>query len=150
MYEARLAERIEVDGLAEHELAALEAQALVAVVAPPAPAQPGFQLPRRVWVAMLGSYATFFLFIALATGGSGHARFAIVVSVLYTAIFFGVARIGARQAGVESRSPLDQGQPLQTWTGPMSKSSVYAQILVVPMAIAFFAVAVALVVKVIA
>jgi len=112
---------------------------------PTKPAYLGFQLPRRVWIGMLASYGVFFVAIAAATGGSGHARFAIVVSLLYTVMFFGLARVMARQAGAEQVSPVSQQQPLQTWCGPMEPKAVYGQVLVVPAAIAFFAVAVAVV-----
>lgn len=109
----------------------------------------GFELPRRVWLGMLTSYGLFFVAIVGATGGSGRAIFAIVVSILYTVMFFGLARTVARQAGPEAISPLDRGQPLQTWTGPMQASAVYGQVLVVPMAIASFGVAIAVITAVI-
>ncbi|WP_417818901.1 hypothetical protein [Tritonibacter scottomollicae] len=121
---------VEVEAL-EHTLQPLAA-------APVAPRNAGYQLPRGVWTAMLACYAVFFGAIAIATGGSGPARFAIVVSVLYTMVYFGVARIGARQAGAEDKSPLDQGKMLDTWTGLMDKKAVYGQILIVPLAVAFF------------
>lgn len=122
-------------------------ETLTALAAAPAAARPyvGFQLPRRVWVGMLASYAVFFVAITVATGGSGHAMFAIVVSILYAAMFFGLARVMARQAGREQTSPLDRHQPLQTWCGPMEPGAVYGQILVVPAAIACFAVAIAVI-----
>lgn len=113
-----------------------------------APAQPEnrrFELPANIWVGMIASYVLFFTAVTLATGGSGHARFAIVVSVLYTVIFFGVARIIARQAGPDGRSPLLRGQPLQTWCGPMDRTAVYGQILVVPMAVAAFGLGIAVI-----
>lgn len=117
-----------------------------------APAQPEhrrFELPANIWVGMIGSYVVFFAAIAFATGGSGHARFAIVISILYTAIFFGVARILARQAGPDARSPLLRGDPLQTWCGPMDARAVYGQVLVVPMAVAAFGLGIAVICAVI-
>ncbi len=120
------------------ELHALES-VLQPMSAPPmAPKHKGFQLPKNVWIAMLSCYAVFFSAIALATGGSGEARFMIVVSVLYAAIYFGVARIGIRQAGPEEASPLEHGKPLDTWTGLMDAKSVYGQVLIVPLAVALF------------
>lgn len=127
----------------------LETQALESSLQPlaalPVPTNRGFELPRAIWFSMLGCYAIFFGAIAFATGGSGAARFAIIVSVIYTAIYFGVARIGARQAGAEEPSPLDRGKPLQTWTGPMDAKSVYGQVLIVPVAIALFGAAILIV-----
>lgn len=129
----------------EAEVAALESL-LTPVAAPPvAIANPGFQLPARIWKTMVACYAIFFVAIFAATGGSGVARFMIVVSVLYTVMFFGLARIGARQAGREERSPLDRGQPLSTSTGWMDARSVASQVLVVPVIIAFFGVSIAVI-----
>lgn len=107
-----------------------------------APPNPGFQLPRSIWISMFGAYAAFFVAILIATGGSGHAVFAIAVSAIYTAIYFGAARIAARQAGPEDVSPLDRGEPLETWTGPMDATSVYSQILIVPACVTLFGLAV--------
>lgn len=139
MFEQRsiVAER---EAVLEAELQPLESL-LQPLAAPPVPPQnAGFQLPRGVWTAMLSCYAVFFAAIFAATGGSGAARFAIVISVLYTAVYFGVARIGARQAGRETKSPLEQGKMLNTWTGLMDRRAVYSQILIVPLAVALFGV----------
>ena len=106
--------------------------------APVAPENAGFQLPRGVWKAMFACYGIFFAAIFAATGGSGPARFAIVISVLYTFVYFGVARICARQAGKEAQSPLDRGKMLETWTGLMDGKAVSMQVLIVPFGIALF------------
>ncbi|KEO90450.1 hypothetical protein EH31_10200 [Erythrobacter longus] len=107
-----------------------------------APDNAGFELPRAVWTSMFACYAVFFGAIAMATGGSGAARFAIVISVLYTIIYFGVARIASLQAGPEARSPLEQGGMLDTWTGLMDKRAVYGQVLIVPIAVALFGISI--------
>jgi len=131
---------------AEHEV---ELQALDGMFQPLAAPVPephkGFELPRSVWSTILACYAVFFAAISLATGGSGHARFAIVVSIIYTAIYFGVARIGARQAGPEAPSPLERGKPLDTWTGLMDSTAVHGQVLIVPIAIALFGIVIAII-----
>lgn len=147
MFEAR--QNVSIDHAVPSEDSA-QVDSPIPASAPPAaavtaPTYAGFQLPRRVWVGMLASYAVFFVAIAVATAGSGHAIFAIVVSILYTVMFFGLARVMARQAGREAASPLARQQPLQTWSGPMEPGAVYGQILVVPAAIAVFAVAIAVV-----
>ncbi len=128
---------------AEVALHALDSASLPVAAPPVAPDNAGYQLPAPVWGMMLASYAVFFIAIFLATGGSGHARFAIVVSVLYTAMFFGLARIGAKLPGRERASPLDRGEKLPTWTGRFSAGSVYAQVLVVPVVLAFFGIGIA-------
>ncbi len=122
----------------EEEVYALDCSFQPLAAPPVSPRKAGFQLPRGVWTTMLTCYATFFAALFAATGGSGTARFAIAICVLYTAVYFGVARICARQAGVESRSPLEQGKSLPTWTGPMDRKGVYGQILIVPLTVALF------------
>ena len=131
---------------AEAEVRALEGLLQPLSVAPVAPANAGFQLPARVWQIMLSCYGIFFFAIFLATGGSTAARFAIVVSVLYTAMYFGVARLGARQAGREETSPLDCGGKLPTWTGPMDRKAVFAQVLVVPATVSLFGIGILIIV----
>ncbi len=130
----------------EHEVELQALDSMFQPLAAPAPdSHKGFELPRSIWGIMLSCYAVFFATISLATGGSGRARFAIVVSIIYAAIYFGVARIGARQAGPEAPSPLDRGKPLETWTGLMDGKAVYGQILIVPGTIALFGIAIAIV-----
>lgn len=128
----------ETSGECELEIAALSHLPLTTLAPVASPINKGFEFPRRVWLGMLACYAVFFTAIFAATGGGGYAAFSIAISVAYTVIYFGVARIAARQAGPEDTSPLDRGQPLQTWTGPMDSTAVYAQVLVVPAAVAAF------------
>lgn len=106
----------------------------------------GFQFPVGVWLAMLACYAVFLIALTLATGGSGHARFALIVSLGYVVIYFGLGRVMARQAGPEAPSPLNRGADLQTWCGPMDKITVYGQVLVVPACIALFGIGIALII----
>jgi len=105
--------------------------------------QAGFELPSSVWTAMLGFYAVFFVAILAATGGSGRAIFAIVVSVLYIGMYFGLGAVIAGIKGQEKPSPLDRGQRLKTWTGPMDRKSVFGQVLIVPACVAVFGVGIA-------
>ncbi len=60
-------------------------------------------------------------------------------------MFFGLARVIARQAGPDARSPLLRGQALPTWCGPMEAGAVYGQMLVVPAAVALFGVGIAVI-----
>jgi len=118
-----------------------------AIVAPQRPAMQrpdGFQLPGWVWGAMVSCYATFFLLITLATGHGGHARMAIVISVLYTLMFFGTAFILAGLGGKDRTRPLARaGSYLQTWCGPMSRKAVAGQVLIVPIAMVLFGIGIA-------
>ncbi|PKP98102.1 MAG: hypothetical protein CVT74_12045 [Alphaproteobacteria bacterium HGW-Alphaproteobacteria-13] len=103
--------------------------------------QAGFQLPKWVWNSMFACYAVFFLGIAAATGRDTAAIFAIVISFLYVLMFFGTAGLLNAQKGREHGSPLDRHNGLlETWTGPMDRRSVVAQILAVPIGFAFLGV----------
>lgn len=108
--------------------------------------QDGFQIPPGIWLAMFACYGIFFLAIAAATAWSGHARFAIAISLLYTAMYFGVARVLAAIGGPERPSPLlRRSGVLQTSSGPMDYHAVAGQILAVPFGLALFGVAIALI-----
>lgn len=106
-----------------------------------------FELPAIVWTVMFASYATFFAGLIVATGRDGSALFAIVISVAYTVMFFGTAAILNRvnSAARPTGSPLDQGKGIETATGWMSNTTAYAQILTVPVLLAFFACAIAII-----
>lgn len=112
------------------------------IVAPderPTITQGGFDQPGWMWTAMFGCYAVFFLSIVLATGRDLEAIFVIIVSILYALFYFGVAGVLGALQGPGKGSPLERGDGvMQTWTGPMSRSAVAAQILGVPLALAFF------------
>jgi len=135
-----------------HEDVALTEMDSLTSLVPPLVPEPklapndGFQLPQNVWVTMLASYAVFLTALALAIGSSGYARFALVISLGYVVIYFGLARIMARQAGPEVASPLLRGAALQTWCGPMDRYAVYGQVLTVPVAIACFGVGMAIII----
>lgn len=104
-----------------------------------------FELPANVWKVMAGSYALFLVALLGATGG-GHAGFAIAISAIYVTMFFGTAHAMVRQAPEQPRSPLERsGSALQTVYGPMERGAVFGQVLIVPIAIAFFGVAIAVV-----
>ena len=102
----------------------------------------GFQIPAGVWAAMIGCYVLFLATLLAATGGA-HATFAIVVSLVYVIMFFGVTRVMVRQSPAQPRSPIMRaGSVLQTVYGPLGRREVFAQMLVVPGMIAFFGVAI--------
>lgn len=107
--------------------------------------QPGFQLPTPIWMSMIGCYAIFLGAMAALVAGSGFALFMVAISIFYVIVFFTGSTILANLPGVRGTSPLDRGEALPTWCGPMSRGSVYGQVLIVPAGIAFFGVAVALI-----
>lgn len=103
--------------------------------------QAGFQLPKWVWHGMFACYAIFFFGVAAATGRDAATVLVIVISLLYMLMFFGTAGLLNAQKGQEHASPLDRaGGLLDTWTGPMDRRSVAAQILAVPIGFAFLGV----------
>ncbi len=104
-----------------------------------------FELPKSIWIAMIGSYAVFLAVLLGATGGS-RAAFAIVISVVYIAMFFGVARVMLGQSKPQPASPLDRsGGKLQSLYGPLGRLEVYTQVLVVPFAVATFGIAISVI-----
>lgn len=107
--------------------------------------QPGFQLPQSVWFLMVGCYVIFMGAMAAVASASSFALFMVAISVIYVVIFFSMSTFLANLSGKPGGSPLDKGQALPTWCGPMSRGSVYGQVLIVPAGIAFFGVSVALI-----
>lgn len=100
--------------------------------------QAGFQLPRSTWHAMFACYAIFFFGIFAATGRDAATVMMLVISGLYMLMFFGTAKLLNAQKGAEHDSPLDRSDGLlDTWTGPMDRRTVAAQILAVPAGFAF-------------
>lgn len=112
------------------------------LVSPRTGEQVGFEVPPAIWGAMIACYAAFLALLLAATGGA-HAAFAIVISAVYIAMFFGTARVMLRQAPTQPRSPLSSyGGKLATLYGPLGRSEVVAQMLVVPGAIVLFGAAI--------
>ena len=102
----------------------------------------GFEIPAGIWATMIGCYGVFLAALLGATGGA-RAAFMIAISAGYVAMFFGLAKVMLRHAPQQPRSPLDRpGGRLQTFYGPLGRGEVIAQMLVVPMAIAFFGIAI--------
>lgn len=110
------------------------------------PESRGFELPARIWLAMIACYGLFLAAMFVALGGSGKAMLSIAVSVIYVSVFFSVGRIVVRQNPGRGASPLDRDGFLMTHFGPMERKAVYGQILVVPAAVSFFGVAVAVII----
>lgn len=103
-----------------------------------------FEIPSGIWVTMVACYGVFLTALLFATSGA-HALFAIVVSTGYVAMFFGLTRVMLKHGPRQPRSVLDRGGELSTIYGPLSRGEVMAQMLVVPLAIAFFGTAVLIV-----
>lgn len=95
-----------------------------------------FGLPKSIWRTMFLAYAVFFLAIIIATGRDGSALFMIVISVGYTLMYFGTAAI-MNAVGAQDRPATVPGD-IDTATGKLSYGAAFAQILTVPLVIAFF------------
>jgi hypothetical protein len=101
----------------------------------------GFEIPSVIWAAMIACYGIFLIALIIATSGA-HAMFALVISSGYVAMFFGLTRVVLRHGPKQPRSVLDRGGLLSTIYGPLARGEVMAQMLVVPLAIAFFGTAI--------
>ena len=104
-----------------------------------------FEIPARMWTAMIACYGLFFTAMFAAMGG-GYATLVLVVSVFFVAMFFGTTRIMLNHGPVQPRSPLDgPDRALRTLTGALSEREVAAQMLIVPACVAFFGFAILLI-----
>lgn len=137
--------RYSPDLAAEARIVPSDELALLAAPAPALPEHSDFEFPRWIWAVMLGGYGTFLGGLLGATAGSGRAEFAIVISAVYLVMFFGTARILAnvdtRRVGAFNRA----GGKMNTSTGPMAIGSVAGQVLVLPVLLGFFGVAIAII-----
>ena len=106
-----------------------------------------FELPASVWVTMFTSYAIFFVALFVATGHGMAAIFALVISSAYTVMYFGTAAILNSLTAAERKklSPAETIGGIQTQTGWMDYTAAYAQILTVPILLAVFACAFAII-----
>lgn len=102
-----------------------------------------FDLPKSIWYVMFAAYAVFFLAITVATGRDRSALFMIIVSVGYTLIYFGTAAV-LNAIGAQGR-PVAVPGDIDTATGKLSYGAAFAQILTVPLVIAFFGCAIAII-----
>ncbi|SMQ64464.1 hypothetical protein SAMN06297468_1022 [Altererythrobacter xiamenensis] len=106
----------------------------------------GFELLARIWLTMIACYGVFLTSMIATLGSSGKALLSIVVSIVYVAVFFSVGRIIVAQNPDQTSSPLDRDGRLMTHFGPMDRKAVYGQIVVVPAAVAFFGLAVSVII----
>lgn len=103
-----------------------------------------FELPASVCQIMTGCYPLF-LIALLASTGRRRAGFAIAVLAIYIAVFFGAAWAIILQGPQQDPAPVDNpGTLLQTAFGPMWHGAVFGQILIVPLAVAVFGLAIAI------
>ncbi len=92
-------------------------------------------MPAAVGRVIVAVYAGLITIFFVTMGFSGEAKFMIVISGFYVAMFLGVPRLFLAVEGDRSRRPdlrafMTYG--IDTFTGRMSGASALAQILVVP------------------
>tara|TARA_R110002033_G_scaffold42336_4_gene83178 strand:- start:5949 stop:6392 length:444 start_codon:yes stop_codon:yes gene_type:complete len=106
-----------------------------------------FELPASVWITMFISYAVFFAALFVATGHGMAAIFALVVSMAYAVMYFGTAAILNNVSAAERKAlpPTAGLDGLETQTGWMDSSAANAQILTVPILLAVFGCAFAII-----
>lgn len=103
----------------------------------------GSGMPGWIWRTMLGAYAVFFGGLFLATGRDSASIFVLVISIGYTIVYFGTARVLLEVNPAPSPDRFERGLgDMQTWTGPMSRGAVAAQVLTVPLCLALFGLAI--------
>lgn len=129
---------ITLDILPEIEIAPVRAAAQ--------PEARGFELPARIWAGMIACYGLFLASMFAVLGGSGRAGFAVAISLVYVVVFFGVAKLLIAQNPGSKTSVLDRDGFLMTHFGPMGRGAVYGQVLIVPLAVALFGLAVAIII----
>ncbi len=99
-----------------------------------------FELPGSVWITMFTSYAVFFAALFIATGHGTAAIFALVVSIAYAVMYFGTAAVLNNVTAAQRKAlpPRDRTGGLETQTGWMTNGAANAQILTVPILVAAF------------
>ena len=102
----------------------------------PNPERRTFDLPKSIWRTMFLSYAVFFVAITIATGRDRSALLMIVISACYAVMHFGTAAV-LNAVGASERPATVSGD-IDTATGKLSYRAAFAQILTVPLVIAFF------------
>lgn len=102
-----------------------------------------FGLPKSVWVTMFLSYAVFFGALIMVTGHDKSALFMIAISGCYTVMYFGAAA-AMNSVGASGRPATVHGD-IDTYTGKLGEGAAFAQILTVPIMVAFFGVVIALI-----
>ena len=125
-----------------------------AVVEPPRRPVPGarsFELPKGIFIAMALAYVVFLSTMTAAFGSGEGLPLLLAICIVYLLMYLGTpALFAAVDTGV--RVPLLdwaklKRRGLDTAYGPMSAGAVVGQVLIVPACVAFFGLAVLVIVK---
>lgn len=103
------------------------------------PEKTDLEMPKSIWIMMFAAYAVFFAGLIAATARDNGTIFVIIISVLYTLMYFGVASVLFNQNRPVQTSLFARGLgPLATYTGSMDKGAVVGQVLTIPACLALF------------
>lgn len=102
-----------------------------------------FGLPKSIWWTMFMAYAVFLTAITIATGRNRTALFMLAISTGYAIMYFGTAAV-MNAVGAPGRPETVAG-PIETATGRLTYGAAFAQILTVPLVIALFGCAIAII-----
>ena len=109
------------------------------------PEKTDLEMPKSIWITMFAAYVVFFAGLIAATARDNATIFVIIVSILYTLMYFGVASVLFNQNRPEQTSLFERGLgPLATYTGSMDKEAVIGQVLTIPACLALFGVTMAI------
>ena len=115
---------------------------------PAAPAEITTEAPPGAFRALVGFYALMIGAFVMAFRRDGETLFQIAICIFYGVMYFGVPvlLLGMRPAS-GARRPYSMIAPrIDTFTGPVTQRDALAQILSVPAALAFGAVAMAFII----
>lgn len=104
----------------------------------------GREFPAGVYLTVTLAYVWLLTAAWLAFGNIRETKLVIAIAALIFAMFLGLPTIALRLAwrrsnerGPDWTSFLDQ--PVDTWTGPLPAGAAWAQILIIPLSLAFAA-----------
>lgn len=103
------------------------------------PEKTDLEMPKSIWITMFAAYVVFFAGLIAATARDNMTIFVIIISILYTLMYFGVASVLFNQNRPNQTSLFARGLgPLATYTGSMDKAAVVGQVLTIPACLALF------------
>ena len=126
----------------------LNDQATISAPPPPRREVRTFDTPKSIWITMFASYAVFFLGLTVATGRDGMTLMMIWIGAGYAVIYFGTAIVMNKIDQAARPKPVPT--TFNTHTGTIGYWAGFAQILTVPILIAAFSIAIAIIRSVVA
>jgi len=105
---------------------------------------PGEEFPAAVYVSVLAAFAWIMLASWLAFAGDADAALALGIAIVLAIVFFALPIIIRQVAAAHSCGPREvpgdfATSPVETATGPLTGSSAWLQVLLIPMALALAA-----------